>query len=380
MRITPSQPNKAARRIGILANLPVFLDLKDKPVLVAGGSAGAAWKAELLASCGAEVHVFCPSEELSDDFRDLLACMPLIHRDQTWSGADFHGMAIAVGDCAGDEAELFHATAKAAGVPANVIDRPEFCDFKFGSVVNRSPVVIGISTDGAAPILGQAIRQRIETLLAPSLASWAALAQRLRPHVSARLAQSSQRRAFWEKFVDLCFGGDEPAMGVLDDLFRADAISQAGRTSRKGRVTVVGTGAGEADLLTIRAVRALQAADLILFEEPVSEDILQLARREARRIPIMGDRGGPHGATENVGGMIARLACSGRNIVWLAAGDLSGHVLADAIGVLEPQGIEVRVLPVAGDESALNGPSEPTMPARLPSPPETVMPMASPVR
>lgn len=373
MRATPSQPNRTTRRIGPLANLPVFLDLRDKPVLIAGGSAGAAWKAELLASCGAQVQVFCPSEGLSDDFRDLLATMPLVHHDQCWSTADFHGMAIAVGDCEEPEAGLFYARARAAGVPANVIDRPGFCDFKFGSIVNRSPVVIGISTDGAAPILGQAIRRRIETLLAPSLATWAALAGRLRPGLTARLAQPSQRRAFWEKFADLCFSGADPARRALEDLARTTDGPGGERSNGKGRVTIIGAGVGAADLLTIRAVRALQVADLILFDEPVSEDILQLARREARRIPIVGDREGRKDAKGDTGGMIARLASAGRNIVWLAAGGPARwHALVDGLADMEQQGVEIRLVPWVSDDVAMTKRFRSSAPARQARPSDTL--------
>jgi uroporphyrin-III C-methyltransferase/precorrin-2 dehydrogenase/sirohydrochlorin ferrochelatase len=154
----------------------VFFDLKGKSVLVAGGSDGAAWKAELLAATGAKVHVFCPADELSEAFREQLD--QFVHHDTRWQAAYFKSFTLAVGDCeTEEEARCFHDHAIVAGVPVNVIDKPTFCQFKFGSIVNRSPVVIGISTDGAAPILGQAIRRRIETLLPQSLKTWALLAQ-----------------------------------------------------------------------------------------------------------------------------------------------------------------------------------------------------------
>ena len=103
------------------------------------------------------------------------------------------------------EAQAFACAARAAGVPVNVIDKPAFCQFQFGSIVNRSPVVIGISTDGAAPILAQAIRRRIETLLPASLAAWGALAREIRDTVMSRLAKGAPRRQFWEQFAERAF-------------------------------------------------------------------------------------------------------------------------------------------------------------------------------
>ncbi|MGH6809552.1 MAG: NAD(P)-dependent oxidoreductase, partial [Ensifer adhaerens] len=212
--------NDRQERIAPLASLPVFFDLKGKSVLVAGGSDGAAWKAELLAAAGAEVHVFCPVDELSETFQEKLD--QFVHHDTLWRAAYFKSFALAVGDCENEEeARGFHDRAVAAGIPVNVIDKPAFCQFKFGSIVNRSPVVIGISTDGAAPILGQAIRRRIETLLPQSLKSWAQLAQAVRTHVTDAL-NSVQRRNFWERFVDRAFTAEEPDADTVPDLI-ADA-------------------------------------------------------------------------------------------------------------------------------------------------------------
>ena len=139
----------------------------DKRALVAGGGAPAAWKAELLAAAGAHVDVFAP--EPSDELLAIAAEPPAgsmtVHR-RDWQAADLENAAIAVGECEDDEqARRFRDAARTAGVPVNVIDKPDFCDFAFGSIVNRSPLVVGISTDGAAPVFGQAIRSRIEALL-----------------------------------------------------------------------------------------------------------------------------------------------------------------------------------------------------------------------
>ena len=123
--------------------------------------------------------------------------------ERRWTADDFAGAAIAVADCADDtEAAQFAAAARAAGVPVNVIDRPAFCDFAFGAIVNRSPLVIGISTDGAAPVFGQAIRAKIEALIPKGFARWADAARAWRPRVQALALPFRGRRGFWEKFTD----------------------------------------------------------------------------------------------------------------------------------------------------------------------------------
>ncbi|HZA94102.1 MAG TPA: NAD(P)-dependent oxidoreductase, partial [Gemmatimonadales bacterium] len=161
------------------------------------------------------------------------------HR-RSWTPEILNDAALAVADLEEeDEAEAFASAARRSGVPMNVIDKPGYCDFQFGSVVNRSPVVIGISTDGAAPIMGQAIRRRIETLLHPSLSSWASLAKAMRKRIMEQLPQGLPRRAFWERFADLAFQGRPPEnLGSnLEDVIRQIASRPIGEV---GRVTLVG--------------------------------------------------------------------------------------------------------------------------------------------
>src|SRR5690242_3651598 len=143
----------ALARIAPLSRLPAFFALNGKRAVVAGGSAAATWKAELLSAAGAQVEVF--ALEPSEDMLALAVAPPhgaVVMQRRNWTADDFTGAAIAVGDCSNDQAAAqFAAAARSAGVPVNVIDRPAFCDFSFGAIVNRSPLVIGISTEGAAP-------------------------------------------------------------------------------------------------------------------------------------------------------------------------------------------------------------------------------------
>ncbi len=168
----------AASRMSALARLPVFLSLDGKRTVIAGGSAAAAWKAELLSAAGARVDVY--AIEICDELQQLATDPPrgaiVVHRC-AWSAKDLENAAVAIGAFEDDEsAAAFASAARAAGVPVNVIDKPVFCDFSFGAIVNRSPLVIGISTDGAAPVFAQAIRAKLEALLPKGFADWAAAA------------------------------------------------------------------------------------------------------------------------------------------------------------------------------------------------------------
>ncbi|MBB4186395.1 uroporphyrin-III C-methyltransferase/precorrin-2 dehydrogenase/sirohydrochlorin ferrochelatase [Sinorhizobium terangae] len=339
------------QRVAPLATLPLFWTLKKKRVVVAGGSDAAAWKAELLAACGAEVHLHAPRTELSNVFLDLLRRGAahedgrLVHHDEIWHSGAFSGATLAIADCDDDaEAEAFFNAARVAGVTVNVIDKPAFCQFQFGSIVNRSPVVVSISTDGAAPILAQAIRRRIEALLPPAIKDWATIAQAIRERVNARLKPGAARRTFWERFVDRAFL-ETPEEGVETRLMEELGCLSATR-SAIGRVTIVGAGPGDAELLTLKAVRALQAADVIVFDEPISNDVLELSRREARRqfvgrpdSRVSDGRGDIHNA-------MVELVLAGKRVVRLKSGDPTASIgMREEIRLLEIEGISVEIVP-----------------------------------
>ena len=168
MRRNPSLLSDADERISPLAKLPVFWNLQGKRAVIAGGSEGAAWKAELLRACGATVEVFSEVEDLSETMAALIARTALIHHAHPWHCGIFTGASLALADCeTEDEARAFFCAARAAGVPVNVIDKPAFCQFQFGSIVNRSPVIVSISTDGAAPILAQQPSEIVHGLAVP---------------------------------------------------------------------------------------------------------------------------------------------------------------------------------------------------------------------
>ena len=317
-------------RMDPLARLPAFFALTGKRCVVAGNGAAAAWKAELLAAAGAHVDVLAPTP--TEDIRALVTAPPdddtIALHERAWQPSDFAGAAVAVAECTDDdEAARFAAAARATGAMVNVIDRPAFCDFAFGAIVNRSPLVIGISTDGAAPVFAQAIRAKIETLIPKGFARWAEAARNWRPRVHARAMSFRVRRGFWERFADRAIAAPDAPPSETDFA----TLLTPGQTDT-GSVVLVGTGPGDPELLTLRAVRALQSADVILFDEKVAPEILDFARREAKKMLV--------GKTPTAA-MVA-LAKAGRRVVRLKAG--AGQAGQEA-SACRAGGVAVEVVP-----------------------------------
>jgi uroporphyrin-III C-methyltransferase/precorrin-2 dehydrogenase/sirohydrochlorin ferrochelatase len=337
-----------APRMDALARLPVFFALAGKRAVVVGGRAPAAWKVELLSAAGAQVDAFATeiSEELRDVARDAPNGPVTLH-PRAWATADLAGAAIAIGDFA-DEAEAarFATAARAAGVPVNVIDKPAFCDFAFGAIVNRSPLVIGISTDGAAPVFGQAIRAKLEAILPQGFAAWAEAARRWRSAVKSSGLSFEARRRFWQLFTAQAIRAPDhtPAETDYDTLLAATRNQAAAAES--GSVTLVGAGPGDPELLTLKAVRALQSADVILFDDLVARDVLDFARREARKM-LVGKTGyGPSCKQDEINTLMVQLAKSGRRVVRLKGGDplIFGRA-TEEIEACHAAGVAIEVVP-----------------------------------
>jgi uroporphyrin-III C-methyltransferase/precorrin-2 dehydrogenase/sirohydrochlorin ferrochelatase len=306
--------------------LPVFLALEGKRCVLVGDGQAVDWKLELLEAAGAQVQRYAV---------------------QGWTADDLRGAAIAVGGFEDDEAAgAFADAARAVGVPVNVIDRPAFCDFSFGAIVNRSPLVIGISTDGAAPVFAQAIRAKLEALLPKGFANWAAAAGRWRSALKVSGLSFAGRRKFWQLFTAHAATnpGSEPGE---DDFARFIAeVKGLGTAVETGSVTLVGAGPGDPELLTLRAVRALQSADVILFDDLVSRDVLDFARREARKM-LVGKTGfGPSCKQEDINALMVGLAKQGKRVVRLKGGDplIFGRA-AEEIAACKAANIAVDIVP-----------------------------------
>jgi uroporphyrin-III C-methyltransferase / precorrin-2 dehydrogenase / sirohydrochlorin ferrochelatase len=310
-------------RMEPLARLPVFYALEGKRVLLVGGSDAAAWKAELLAATGARLHII--ADDMGEEMRVVVAehaSGGITVEERGWRAADMAGAALAIGAIE-DEAEgqAFAAAARAAGVPVNVVDRPHLCDFAFGSIVNRSPLVIGISTDGAAPVFGQAVRAKIEAMLPRGLTRWALAAKAWRPAVQALGLGFQQRRRFWQRFTDMAMATPEQApCPVQREALLVLSESEAA-LPEAGCVLLVGAGPGDPELLTLKAVRALQSADVILYDDLVSREVLEFARREAKTMLVGKTGHAPSCRQDDINGLMVGLARQGKRVVRLKSGD-----------------------------------------------------------
>jgi len=327
-----------------LARLPVFFALNGRRAVVAGGGAAAAWKAELLAAAGAHVAVF--AEDIGEDMRDLALHTPHITvHPRALEAADLDDAAMAIGACADDtQAAAFAALARRAGAPVNVIDRPACCHFSFGAIVNRSPLVIGISTNGAAPVFGQAIRAKLEALIPRGFARWAEAARHWRPRVRALALSFRERRRFWEQFTERAVAAPDRVPSQADvDALMSETRGAAGNT---GSVVLVGAGPGDPEFLTLRAVRALQSADVILIDDLVAPGVLDFARREAKKM-LVGKTGyGPSCKQDEINALMISLARTGKRVVRLKGGDpmIFGRA-SEEIEACRDAGVTVEVVP-----------------------------------
>ena len=254
---------------------------------------------------------------------------------RAWTAADLDGAALAIADVAAeDEARAFRDAAEAAGVPVNVVDKPAFCDFQFGALVERSPLIVAISTDGGAPVFGQRIRALIETLLPQGFRDWAAAAKAWRPQVDALRLDFRARRDFWERFTALAVSA---ADRMPDDADRAALLAMREPTAnRTGRVALIDAGPGPAGFLTRDGGRWLHAADVVLYEPPLAALVSDAARREAEKIPLDG--------AELVAQAIA-MAREGKTVaVALGTFSVRGGARQDAAAQLDAAGMDAVLI------------------------------------
>lgn len=326
-----------------LASLPVFFALAGKRVVLSGGSNGVLWKAELCQAAGARVEVFSPSP--CPGLAALASrCPAVVLVSRGIEPGDFSGAALAIAEASNSvEAARLQAAARAAGVAINIIDKPEFSDFQFGAIVDRSPLVIGISTGGGAPKLAQALRGRLEALLPREIKLWAQAAKIWREKLKALDTPLESRLRFWERFSGRALAARRAPQD--DDIALLLAEAGAG-TAAHGSVALVGAGPGDPELLTLKALRAIQSADVILYDELVSPEIVEMARREAEKIPV-GKRGyKPSCRQDHIISQMVTLASQGKRVVRLKGGDpmIFGRA-NEEIAALRAANIPVEVIP-----------------------------------
>jgi uroporphyrin-III C-methyltransferase/precorrin-2 dehydrogenase/sirohydrochlorin ferrochelatase len=337
--------DRAPRAARGLATLPVFFDLAGRRVVVAAANDSALWKTELLHSTGAQIDLYCAAA--GDGLKDLVARSPGLRLiPLAWQLDDLSGASLAIGvfeDAA--EAEAFYQAAHRAGVPVNCADRPAFCDFQIGAIVNRSPLVIGISTHGASPSLARSIRGWLDALLPQGMMHWVEAAASWRTKLKSYDLAPRQRQTFWDLFARRALESSNraPRENDLTELLQtAEGKAQAAI----GSVALVGAGPGDPELITLKAQRALHNADVVLYDDLIAPGVIDMTRREATKIPV-GKRGyKPSCRQDHITALLVKLAREGKRVVRLKGGDPSIFGRAnEELAALREANIPVEIIP-----------------------------------
>ncbi len=331
-----------------MRDLPLVLAMRGRPAAVVGAGVVAARRAELLVRCGARVTVFASA--LGDEFHDLRDKPNFRHAERDPTPDDLSGASLCF-VATEDEALIAsaRAAAKAAGALVNVADRPKLSDFTMPSIVDRSPLVIAVSTGGASPILGRLLKARLESLIPASYGRLAELMGGFRLRVAAAIPSQTMRRRFWESVLDgpiaeAALSGNEAA--AASHLSSEIARWAEERPSPEGEVYLVGAGPGDPDLVTFRAFRLMQKADVVLYDRLADARIMNLVRREAERIYV-GKRPDDHELPqEEISALLVRLAQEGKRVLRLKGGDpfLFGRG-GEEIETLAAHGVPFQVCP-----------------------------------
>ncbi|GBL45884.1 siroheme synthase [Sulfuriferula multivorans] len=326
--------------------LPVFMDIRGQRCLVVGGGETAARKAALLLQCGAQVTVVAP--ELVPAFTELKDQDRLAHRKIGFELALLDEVALVI--CASGDDDLDRMVSQAARdrhLPVNVADRPELCSFVLPAIIDRSPLLVAVSSGGAAPVLARLLRARLETLIPSSYGRLALLAASFRDEVKKKFSLSAKRRMFWEKVLqgpiaELVYAGNEAAAEAalkqqLDE--ETDDLPQ-------GEVYLVGGGPGNPDLLTFRALRLMQQADVVIYDHLVADAVLDMCRRDAERVYVGKERANHTMQQEGINQLLVRYAQQGKRVLRLKGGDpfIFGRG-GEEIETLSENGIPFQVVP-----------------------------------
>jgi uroporphyrin-III C-methyltransferase / precorrin-2 dehydrogenase / sirohydrochlorin ferrochelatase len=344
--------------------LPVFLDLQAGPVLVVGAGELARAKLRLLAAAGARIRWFATDghHEVGGLAAADAARIELAEGDPL--ATDLGGVIAVLCAGAGEVGIAMAARAKAAGLPVNVMDDLAHSTFIFPAIVDRGDVVVAVGTGGMSPVVARRVRERIEAALPARIGDLASLIGRWRKRIHGRLASTPLRRRFWERVVDgpigalVLNGRAIEAEAALQEIADPAAFAAARASGEaQGSVTLVGAGPGDPDLLTIKALRALQDADVIFYDELVSPEILDRARRDAARVPV-GRRAGKPGIGQHaINQLLIEAATSGQRAVRLKGGDpLVFGRGGEEVEALRAAGIPYAVVP--GITAALGAAAE----------------------
>ncbi|MCP3433379.1 siroheme synthase CysG [Stutzerimonas stutzeri] len=325
--------------------LPLFHNLKGRTVLIVGGGEIALRKARLLSEAGARLRVVAPSIEAQ--LVELVQAGAGECLDRGYARQDLQGCVLAI---AATDDEPLNATvsqhANALGVPVNVVDSPQLCSVIFPAIVDRSPLVVAVSSGGDAPVLARLIRARIETWIPAAYGQLAGLAKQFRAQVKARFANVQQRRVFWEEVFQGPIA-EQALAGRTAEAERLLAEKLAGVAPKAlGEVYLVGAGPGDPDLLTFRALRLMQQADVVLYDRLVAPAIIDLCRRDADRIYVGKQRADHAVPQEQINQQLVTLAKQGKRVLRLKGGDpfIFGRG-GEEIEELAAHGVPFQVVP-----------------------------------
>lgn len=327
--------------------LPIFLRLTDQPCVVVGGGEVAARKTELLLRAGARITVVSPT--LCPPLLRCVQAGEITHVAEAFSDTHLEHCALAI--AATDDSAVNRQVSEVARlrhIPVNVVDQPALCSFVMPSIIDRSPVVIAVSSGGASPVLARLLRARLETLIPASYGRLATLVGGFRDAVKRRFRTVDERRYFWEAVLqgpvaEMMYSGREQAAHAALEKAIENGV---GISANAGEVYLVGAGPGDPDLLTFRALRLLQQADVIVYDRLVSQPILDLARRDAERIYVGKERDNHTLPQEDINQLLARLAKEGKRVLRLKGGDpfIFGRG-GEEIETLAQQGIPFQIVP-----------------------------------
>jgi len=325
---------------------PMFYQLDGKPCLVVGGGDVAARKVSLLFRAGGKVTVVAPS--LCESLRGRLNADEITHIAREFKDSDLENHVLVV--AATDQQEVNENVSRLAhqrNLPVNVVDQPDLCSFIVPSIIDRNPVQVAVSTGGASPVLARLLRARLETVIPATYGKLATLMEEFRDAVKKRFSED-KRRHFWESVVqgpiaELVFAGKEES--AREAMHQAVDSGESAKFDR-GEVYLVGAGPGDPDLLTFRALRLLQQADVIVYDRLVSEQILDMARRDADLVYVGKERDKHTLPQEDINHMLARIAKKGKRVLRLKGGDpfIFGRG-GEEIETLMEAGVEFQVVP-----------------------------------
>ena len=322
--------------------LPIFANIKNKHCLVVGGGEVGARKAGVLLEAGALVRVVAP--EISDALKSAPGVEPVLAR---FEEAHLNGVALVI--AATDDREVnkqVSQLAQARNLPVNVVDDPELCSFIMPAIMDRSPLMVAFSSGGASPVLTRMMRGKLETVIPQNYSRLAGFAERFRETVKQRVTNPAKRRIFWENIfegvvAEKVLTGDEQSAEAMLQQMLVDEDNIV-----RGEVYLVGAGPGDPDLLTFRALRLMQKADVVVYDALVSKPIVDMTRRDAERIYVGKKRNDHTLPQEEINLLLVRLAQEGKRVLRLKGGDpfIFGRG-GEEIEMLAAEGIPFQVVP-----------------------------------